>query len=329
MTTITSNSTSGITISADTTGNLNFVIGSDEIPLISNGKFDLSSSRFVLPKGNTSQRPTESPGLLRFNTESRRFESYNGNTWINLSVSPPTPNISMVEYFLVGAGASGAYNNTTGTGGSGGGVVAGSITDVYADDSFTVTVGAGGASRPVGGYVAGNPGSSSTFYNYTAGGGTFSSLNAPLGGSPQGLARGTYTGGPGAGGQSPADLSGGVGLANTIFGSTYLWGAGGGSGNSGLGGADGGGDGATPDTVGQPGDPNSGGGGGGGRHSGGKASGAGGSGIVIIKYPDIYTVTNPDEGLTFTTDSDTYTGYKLTTFTAGTGTIVWEYNWNA
>jgi hypothetical protein len=42
---------------------------------------------------------------------------------------------------------------------------------------------------------------------------------------------------------------------------------------------------------------------------------------VILKYPDDRTISNPGGGLTFTTDSANVAGYKITTFTAGTGTI--------
>jgi hypothetical protein len=39
-----------------------------------------------LPAGSTSQRPQElKPGLIRYNTETQRFEGYTGTTWVNLS----------------------------------------------------------------------------------------------------------------------------------------------------------------------------------------------------------------------------------------------------
>jgi hypothetical protein len=67
-----------------------------------------------------------------------------------------------------------------------------------------------------------------------------------------------------------------------------------------------------------------GGGGGGGGYtsvSNNQIGGNGGSGVVILKYPDTYTISNPGAGLTFTTDSANVAGYKITTFTAGTGNI--------
>jgi hypothetical protein len=41
--------------------------------------------------------------------------------------------------------------------------------------------------------------------------------------------------------------------------------------------------------------------------------------VVIVKYPDTFTISNPGGGLTFTTASSG--GFKVTTFTAGTGSI--------
>jgi hypothetical protein len=40
---------------------------------------------------------------------------------------------------------------------------------------------------------------------------------------------------------------------------------------------------------------------------------------VIVKYPDTYTISNSGGGLTFSTSSAG--GFKVTTFTAGTGNI--------
>ena len=51
------------------------------------------------------------------------------------------------------------------------------------------------------------------------------------------------------------------------------------------------------------------------------SSGAGGSDVVIIKYSNIFTISNAGGGLTFTTDSSSVPGYKITTFTAGTGVV--------
>ena len=60
------------------------------------------------------------------------------------------------------------------------------------------------------------------------------------------------------------------------------------------------------------------GGGGGGTGSNVVTSYAGGSGVVILRYSDGYTLSNSGGGLTFTTA--TVGSDKVTTFTAGTGT---------
>jgi len=50
------------------------------------------------------------------------------------------------------------------------------------------------------------------------------------------------------------------------------------------------------------------------------AGGNGGSGVVVIAYPDTYAnIASISGGLTYTLT--TPTGYKVYTFTAGTGTV--------
>ena len=60
------------------------------------------------------------------------------------------------------------------------------------------------------------------------------------------------------------------------------------------------------------------GGGGGGNTGGSGSAGTGGSGVVILRYPSDYTVT-VGAGLTSSTATDGLS--KVTTFTAGTGTV--------
>jgi hypothetical protein len=50
-------------------------------------------------------------------------------------------------------------------------------------------------------------------------------------------------------------------------------------------------------------------------------NGGGGSGIVILKYPDAYTITI-GAGLTGSTAAPS-NGFKVSTFTAGTGNVSW------
>jgi hypothetical protein len=61
------------------------------------------------------------------------------------------------------------------------------------------------------------------------------------------------------------------------------------------------------------------GGGGGGVYG---ASGKGGNGVVIIAYPS--TSSTPTiTGLTYTVSTVSRSGYRVYTFTAGTGTVTW------
>jgi hypothetical protein len=50
-------------------------------------------------------------------------------------------------------------------------------------------------------------------------------------------------------------------------------------------------------------------------------SGNGGSGVVVLKYPADYTISNPGGGLTLSTT--TSGDNKITTVTAGTGNVSW------
>jgi len=52
-----------------------------------------------------------------------------------------------------------------------------------------------------------------------------------------------------------------------------------------------------------------------------RSGGAGGSGVVILRYPDSYTITI-GAGLTGT-ESAASGGYKRATITAGTGNVSW------
>jgi hypothetical protein len=120
---------------------------------------------------------------------------------------------------------------------------------------------------------------------------------------------------------------GGNGIESSITGvATYYAGGGGGGGDGGAGqqvpgygGAGGGGNAGYIGGI--HGAVNTGGGGGGQGGFGVKAGGNGGSGVVILRYPNVWTLT-VGAGLTATTadvGSD-----RVTTFTAGTGTITFS-----
>ena len=119
--------------------------------------------------------------------------------------------------------------------------------------------------------------------------------------------------------------NGGVGKEYNITGSNVYYAGGGGgacydsSAGRGAGGSGGGGNGAQGlATVGTAGTANTGGGGGGWSGRNATAGYSGGSGVVILRYPNTKTITI-GSGLTGTTATDGSS--KVTTFTAGTGNI--------
>lgn len=204
---------------------------------------------------------------------------------------------------LGGGYGGGDVSQPGGTGGSGGGGARGSGSS-----------GGSGTSSPQQGYSGG------TGYGNTGGGG----------------------GGAGNAGANATSLrggNGGIGITNAITvaagsGPYYAGGGGGGmespssASDAGSGGSGGGGTGGAAGGVGSApttGTPNTGGGGGGSGdyNTGGNYSGQnGGSGVIILRYPDAYTIAETTSSqLTFTTDSTTVADTKITTFTGGNGTI--------
>jgi hypothetical protein len=270
-----------------------------------------------------------------------------------------TPSVSSVVEYLVIAGGGGGGEGYYGSGGGAGGFRTASGFTVSAGPK-NVTVGAGGAGATSQNSLGGGGGNSVFSSIMSIGGGGGASRSYALAGGSGGSGGGTNYLGPNSGGQgtsgqgndggaggsgqygsggggaasagsaggadgSPAGLGtvGGAALASSISGTLTYYAGGGGGGNivnatqpqpngqggGGVGGTTTGGNGTT--------NTGGGGGGGGGNHDDG---GAGGSGVVILKYPDTLTLTI-DAGLTSTTDSSTVAGYKITTFTAGTGNV--------
>jgi len=223
-----------------------------------------------------------------------------------------------VEYLVVAGGGGGGAGNYGGAGGGGaGGFLTASDYEVTTQ-SYTVTIGAGGAGA-TDNTVQGTAGGNSVFGTITAigggGGGSFNSGSGGTGGSGggQGTTSGTAGagtagqgydggdagaafgggggGGAGAAGIASADQNtagdGGAGLSSTILDGSTDWYAGGGGANAETDGGTGGiGGGATApggNADGVDATANTGGGGSGaGRDYDG---GNGGSGIVIIRYP--------------------------------------------
>jgi hypothetical protein len=255
-----------------------------------------------------------------------------------------------------GGGGAGGYRTSYGT--SGGNSSAESTLSLSTLTNYSVQVGAGGAGEIIdtgtngfngnsssfakilsvgGGGGAGSTGGCGYSHGYSGGSGgggaSQTSYSPGLGGpgiAGQGSSGGngasnqaSYSnggGGGGAGGSGSSGSSGsggpgGSGLASSITGSSITR-AGGGGGNNSTGGAGGGGN------ANAAGGSNTGGGGGGGKF-GGVNAGPGGSGVVIIRYPDTFTISG-GAGLAYSTDSSSVPGIKITTFTAGIGTIAFS-----
>ena len=186
--------------------------------------------------------------------------------------------------------------------------------------------GSGGGNSRNTSIIGVGPGAGTAGQGHAGGDGTSTSGNYDRSGGGGG---GASAVGGDASGSTPG--AGGAGRATSITGSsvTYAGGGGGGSGGAAgaAGGAGGGGAGApNGDTSATSGTANTGGGGGGSSqnhypptYASGPA-GSGGSGVVILRYPNTRTITL-GAGLTGTTT--TVSSDKVTTITAGTGNVSW------
>jgi len=182
--------------------------------------------------------------------------------------------------------------------------------------------GGGGGGRQGTSAGAGNTPSTSPSQGNNGGTSTPGNTSGVAGGGGGGGAGFTGSNGIDNGPNSGSGGAGGNGVQSSITGtSTYYAGGGGGGGNSvtvipnyGTGGLGGGGNGNA--TAGQA---NTGGGGGG---TGGSLGANGGSGIVVIAYPNTFAApTSITGGLVY--DQPVRSGYQVYRFTSGTGTITW------
>ena len=228
------------------------------------------------------------------------------------------------------------YPVTVGAGGAGVGNVAGQVGNDGNDSTFSsITTdggGGGGAWQGQNGRSGGSGGGGGAKAAGTGNtsGGSGTALQGNDGGTgydgtnPYGGGGG---GGAGAAGQNASNgmvPNGGDGLSVSITGSAVVYAGGGGAGtegssynSGGQGGSGGGGTGGNSSRIATAGSANTGGGGGaGGWPSGYYDNGAGGSGVVILRYNSGFTLSGLS-GTTITVGSD-----KVTTFTnAGTGNI--------
>jgi hypothetical protein len=220
-----------------------------------------------------------------------------------------------IEYLIVGGGAGAAgsaydpsFARTNTGGGSGGGIVTGSLT-LSTNTTYPTIIGEGGAAALT--EATGYAGNSSEFNSISAAGGN-----------------GSYRGTGGTNPTSPLGGNGGNGASNGfsgytwLNGSTYAGGGGGGNGNSATrfsGGAGGGGQGGNDvegTRDGDAGTANTGGGGGGASFKSGvfvAIGNAGGSGVVIVRYSGTPVAT----GGTITQSG----GYTYHTFTTSSNLI--------
>jgi len=219
-----------------------------------------------------------------------------------------------------------SYTVTVGGGGSANATVVnanndGNIGGNGVDSVFSTITSAGGGGGAGGGNAAGSGGSGGGTRSGTPGSGNTPSTT-PAQGFAGAAAVSNFGGGGGGAaeaGNTDGDTHGGDGKANSITGtSTYYAGGGAGGGGGAVGGLGGG-----AASGNNHGTPNTGGGGGGGTWTNNasyatQGGGNGGSGIVIIRYPNTNTITI-GSGLTGNTVTDG--SDKITTFTAGTGTI--------
>jgi hypothetical protein len=210
-------------------------------------------------------------------------------------------------------GGNSSFSTITSAGGGGGGDPAqagGSGGGGYAKAAGVITGGAGNTPS-VSPSQGNNGGPNATPVPYPSGGGGGASAAG-------GAGSGNNSGNGGAGIQGPSFASayGGAGPGGSPSTGYYSGGGGGGvyqaPGVAGAGGAGGGG--AGNSALGNAGMANTGGGGGGG---GGLTGAAGGSGIVIIAYPDKYATATATTGSPTVTTSG---GYRIYAFT-GNGSI--------
>ena len=308
-----------------------------------------------LPVGTTAQRPTGATGMIRFNSERNVFEGYDNTGWTAINAPPLS-----VDYLVVAGGGGGggygggggggvltgtstafvrgnSYTVTIGSGGAGGPGNGGDSGTNSVVAGVVAIGGGGGAGDTI---PTGKNGGSGGGGNRSSGGGGLGTSGQGNNGGSGSSSNGNGGGGGGWGavGGTSSGLNGGgggAGSTSAITGTTTYYAGGGGSGANivvganvaGAGGNGGGGNGGTMNDatiVSNPvaGTANRGGGGGGrGYGSGGLPGANGGSGIVVLRYPDAYTLVI-GAGLTSTTTSSG--GLKTTVFTAGSDTIQWS-----
>ena len=322
---------------------------------VSTGVVDMSGNTggLVIAKGTDAQRPTCDASILgsiRENTDENKVEVCTSTGWQFLEEAGSTVAPLIVDYLVVAGG--GAGQGVRGGGGGAGGLLtttsyggSGTALNLVSGAEYTATIGTGGYGvQDSGNY--GQDGSDSYFDSISAnggGGGGRSTLTGRPGGSGGGGGNGgsSYSnqggaatpagqgspggrspsfsdagGGGGANGPNPAGSFnlGATGLSSNITENsvTYATGGRGGYGSQGT-------------STGISGAANTGDGGSGmfdGYLTSGRTAGSGGSGVVILRYPSAYAITfQTGVGFISSTATLSATSEKVTTITAGSGTI--------
>jgi hypothetical protein len=309
-------------------------------------------------RGSAITAPVE--GQFSFLKDSDTVEFYDGSGWVQLSAPTFEVDFLVIAgggsggaapSGAAGGGGAGGYRTSAGTSGANSAAESKLILTTGID--YLVSVGAGGGLSSNGSHsvfaqvlslgggrggiaingvrngLTGGSGGGGAATTGTGGSGT-SNQGSPGGnGGGSGNSAGAGGGGASAVGANTSGSTpgvGGAGLASTITGSSVTRAGGGGgavdAGTGAAGGAGGGGAGGTGGS-GVDGTVNTGSGGGGCGTGGGgtPVPGLGGSGIVIVKYPDTLTATI---GAGLTSSTTTSGGFKITSFTAGTDTV--EFN---
>ena len=193
----------------------------------------------TVPSGTTEQLPSTglAVGMIRFNTTVNKLQVYDGTAWQSIGgISATGGTVTEVggyrihtftsdgtftlisggdvDYLVVAGGGSGSMGRgdyyVPGGGGGAGGMLTGSFPNLV-PSSYTITVGAGGASVPYNGSgTEGNPGTDSTFHTSTAIGGGRGRLNNTTSNGDGGSGGGSGGGGT----NTPPAKDGGSGTLN-------------------------------------------------------------------------------------------------------------------
>jgi hypothetical protein len=174
----------------------------------------------AIPQGTTAQRPANAAnGAIRWNTSNSAMEVYvAGNTgWATL-----TSTTYAIDYLIIAGGGGGGGLNG-GAGGGAGGIISGSGNLVSPNQSYTVTVGSGGAAGST--TVNGVNGLNSSFgllgsalgggYGQTQNGAGTTGGPGGSGGGGQGNGGANVIGSPGGSGTAGQGNNGGAGWFNS------------------------------------------------------------------------------------------------------------------